>query len=329
MEYDHIAEDLELDPDSPEREVITCLSTIAKSVHTPRGIHPCSTKAQVTAAYGDELVYCLKEEGSYTLVQHDYYYAYQTHETFGTSLQIFMRDGIVAGLRVEDMAEDGNLAFLPDNIRRFPVINGEPDFSQRAEPEREERSDTWQVYHAWNELVTNSNLSAEEAYTDRWTVFSGLSGLDWQEFGSLGTTEYPEQTMEAFVSWLQGQAPYSEAETFQLQMGVQSNLDGWLTESYTGLLSRAFFQDPVIFAKKLATDSLEDCMSQVVALTAHDAIWRETECRQSIETLEAALSDGTFTETQAGWCRLLLLYLTTETEDGSFGGLPHTPSDMQ
>ena len=184
-----------MNPESPEQETIICLSTISKNVHTPRGIHVGSTKAEVTAAYGDDLVYCLKEEGGYTLVQHDYYYAYQTQETFGASLQIFMRDGIVAGLRVEDMAEDGNLAFLPDNIHRFPVISGEPDFSQRVEPEYEERSDTWQVYHAWNELVANNNLSAEEAYTHRWTVFSGLSDLDWQEFGSLGTTEYPEQTV--------------------------------------------------------------------------------------------------------------------------------------
>ena len=329
LDYLHIGADPEVNPESPEQETIICLSTISKNVHTPRGIHVGSTKAEVTAAYGDDLVYCLKEEGGYTLVQHDYYYAYQTQETFGASLQIFMRDGIVAGLRVEDMAEDGNLAFLPDNIRRFPVISGEPDFSQRVEPEYEERSDTWQVYHAWNELVANNNLSAEEAYTHRWTVFSGLSDLDWQEFGSLGTTEYPEQTVEAFLSWLWDQAPYSGPETLRLQMGVQSNLDGWLTESYTGLLSRAFFQDPVTFAKKLATDSLEDCMSQVVALTAHDAIWCETDCRQSIETLEAALSDGTFTETQAGWCRLLLLYLTTETEASSFEGLPRTPADMQ
>ena len=74
---------------------------------------------------------------------------------------------------------------------------------------------------------------------------------------------------------------------------------------------------------------MEDVMSQVVALTAHDAILFETDFRQSIETLEAALSDSTFTETQAGWCRLLLLYLTTETEDGSFEGLPRTPADMQ
>lgn len=327
VEYNHIDENLDLDPESMEREVITCLSTIAKSVHTPRGIHVGSTKAEVTAAYGDQLVYCLKEEGSYTLVQHDYYYAYQTQETFGASLQIFMREGIVAGLRVEDMAEDGNLAFLPDNIRRFPVVDGEPDFSQRVEPERENVDDTRKVYIAWNQLVTNNNLSAEEIYTYRWTIFNGLAYLDWQKLGQLGGTEYPEQTMEALLFWLLEQAPYSESEILSLQMGVQSNLDGWLTESYANLLSTAFFGAPVEFAKKLATDTLEDTMYEVIRLTAYDAELYPVELRTALETLDTTLNSGAFTEVQQDWARLLRLYLTTPI--GQRDELPQTPAELQ
>ena len=84
-----------------------------------------SSKADVIAAYGDALVYCLKEEEA-PLVRHDYYYAYQTPETFGLSLCLYMRDGLVAGIALEDMAEFGCEAFLPNNVARFPLIDGEP-----------------------------------------------------------------------------------------------------------------------------------------------------------------------------------------------------------
>lgn len=332
VEYNHIDMDLELDPESPEREVITCLSTIAKSVHTPRGIHVGSTKAEVTAAYGDELVYCLKEEGGYTLVQHDYYYAYQTQETFGASLQIFMRDGIVAGLRVEDMAEDGNLAFLPDNIRRFPVVNGEPDFSQRQEPEREERSDTWKVYHAWNELVSNNNLSAEELYTYRRDIFGLLPYIDWGEFRDWSSTyEDPDAGLFSIMDWMARQESYSASEILWLQMSCHAKgLDGAYAEAYCHVLAQAFLYDPVTFAKNLAADSMDDEIRwHAIADAAHDVIWYENECRQAVETLETALADRSFTDAQTGWCRLLLLYLTTETEDGFFGGLPRTPTELQ
>ena len=88
------------------------------------------------------------------------------------------------------MAEFGCEAFLPNNVARFPLIDGEPDFSQRQEPGREDIDDTQKVYIAWNQLVTNDNLSAEELYANRWAVFAGLSELDWWAFGDLGTTEH-------------------------------------------------------------------------------------------------------------------------------------------
>lgn len=328
LDYLHIGEDLKLDPDSPERESVICLSTMSRSVHTPRDIRVGSTKAEVTAAYGDELVYCLKEEGGYTLVQHDYYYAYQTQETFGASLQIFMRDGLVAGLRVESMGDEGNEAFRPNNVFRFPMVNGEPDFSQRQEPEREERGETWQVYHAWNELVTNNNLSAEEIYTYRWTIFSGLSDLDWQELSQWGTTEYPGQTIEALMSWLQEQAPYSEAETFRLQMGCAAKgLDGVYTDMYCHLLSTAFFGNPIVFANGLACDSVEDTMYAAIRFTAYDAELYPVELRNALDILEAAIESGGFTEAEAGWAKLLRLYLVTPINNRN--ELPRTPAELQ
>ena len=324
VEYLHTEADPERD--QPEGDSITGLSTIAAGVWTPRGIGVGDTRAALTAAYGDDLVYCLKEESGYTLVQHDNYYAYQTAEQPASALLFFLRDGLVAGIRVESTGDLGLDAYAPNNVTRFPVVNGEPDFSQRQEPEREEISDTRRVYIAWNQLVTNDNLSAEERYTYHHTIFSGLSYLDWQELGQLGSTEYPEQTMEALLSWLREQAPYTASEILSLQMGVQSNLDGWLADSYAGLLSTAFFGDPVTFAKNLVTDSLEDTMYQVIRLTAYDAELYPAEQEEALLILDAALADGSFTEDEAGWARLLELYLTTPINDRS--ELPRTPAEL-
>lgn len=324
VEYLHTEADPERD--QPEGDSITGLSTIAAGVRTPRGIGVGDTRAALTAAYGGDLVYCLKEEGGYTLVRHDGYYAYQTAEQPASALLFFLRDGLVAGIRAESTGDLGLDAYAPNNVTRFPVVNGEPDFSQRQEPEREEISDTRRVYIAWNQLATNDNLSAEERYTYHRTIFSGLAYLDWQELGQMGSAEYPEQTMEALLSWLREQAPYTASEILSLQMGVQSNLDGWLTDSYAGLLSTAFFGDPVTFAKNLVTDSLEDTMYQVIRLTAYDAELYPAEQEEALLILDTALADGSFTEDEAGWARLLELYLSTPINDRS--ELPRTPAEL-
>ena len=309
-----------------EGDSITELSTIAASVWTPRGIQVGDVKAEVTMAYGDDLVYCLKEDEGYTLVQHDYYYAYQTVEQPAYALLFFMQDGQVVGIRAESTGDLGLDAYAPNNIFRFPVVDGEPDFSQRQEPNREMASDTRQVYIAWNQLVTNNNLSAEELYAYHQTIFNGLAYLDWQELGQLGSTEHPQQTMEALLSWLREQAPYTESEILSLQMGVQSNLDGWLTEDYATLLSTAFFGDPVIFAKKLSTDSLAETMYQVIRLTAYGAELYPVELEAALDTLDTALAGGLFTEVQQGWAELLRLYLVTPVDQRN--SLPRSPAEL-
>ena len=326
LEYLHIGSGPESAPESPEQESVTKITTIVPGYTTPRGIGVGSSKADVIAAYGDELVYCLKEEGD-PLVRHDYYYAYQTPETFGLSLCLYMRDGLVAGIKLEDMLDAGNQAYTPDNVTRFPVVNGDPDFSQRQEPEREDIDDTRKVYIAWNQLVTNKNLSAEELYTNRWAVFAGLSELDWWAFGDLGATEHRDDTIAAFLTWIHEQAPYSDAEIFRLQMGVQSNLDGWLADSYSGLLSSALFENPIAFVQGLAYEGLEETMSDVVWLTAYDAELYPVESRSALDTLDAALADGSLTQTELGWAKLLRLYLTTPIDDRS--ELPKTPTEME
>jgi len=326
--YYHIEEDLDLDPESPERESIWYLSTIVSSVRTPRGVHPDSTKAQVLDAYGDELVYCMKEEGSYSLVKHDYYYAFQTPETFGSSLQFFMLDGIVVGIRVEHMAEQGNTAFAPDNISRFPLKDGEPDFSLRQEPEQEELSDARKVYIAWNQLVTNDNLSAEEQYAYRRDVFGLLPTMDWQEFGLCGGYNMRDDTIFALMAWLDSQDSYSSSEILWIQMGCTAQgIDGAYAERYASILSSAFFYDPILFTKTLVTDIPESTKSQAISLTAYDADWYPTELMQSTEILEEYLSNFTLAEEEAGWGNLLLLYLSTPIEERY--ALPDSPNDLK
>ena len=324
LRYSHIEEE-----DHPPRNIITLLeTTLTKEVSTPRGIHVGSSKVEVIGTYGSDLVYCMKEGGGDILTEHDYFYAYQPKDAYSNSICFLMKDGMVRGIRVENMADFGNDAYAVNNISIFPIQrNGDPDYSNRQDLYAEPVSETRKVYIAWNELVTNSNLSAEEDYTDRWTVFSGLFLLDWQEFGQLGTTEYPEQTIEAFLAWLQDQAPYSEPETFRLQLGVQSNLDGWLSESYSSLLSTAFFGNPAVFARGLAYPGLEDTMRDVMMHTAYSAELYPVELEAALDTLDAAIESGGFTEAEAGWAKLLRLYLVTPIDDRN--ELPRTPADMQ
>ena len=324
LRYSHIEED-----GQPPRNIITLLeTTLTKEISTPRGIHVGSSKAEVIGAYGSDLVYCMKEDGGDIVTEHDYIYAYQPKDAYSNSICFLMKDGMVRGIRVENMADLGNDAYAVNNISIFPIQrNGDPDYSNRQDLYMEPISETRKVYIAWNELVTNSNLSAEEIYADRWTIFSGLSTLDWQELGRLGATEYPEQTMEALMSWLEDQAPYSEPETFRLQMGVQSNLDGWLSESYSSLLSTAFFGNPTAFTKGLAYPGLEDTMREVMMHTAYSAELYPAELQTALDALDAAIESGSFTEVELGWAKLLRLYLITPIDHRN--ELPRTPAELE
>lgn len=129
------------------------------------------------------------------------------------------------------------------------------------------------------------------------------------------------------LSWLREQVPYSDHEVFCLQMGVQSNLDGWLADSYAHLLFTAFSENPVAFAKGLACDSVEETMYQVVRLTAYDADLYPAELERALDTLDTALADGSFTDQERGWAELLRLYLVTPINDRY--QLPDSPEELE
>ena len=331
--YYHIEADPASDPEAPERETIWRLSSIVSTVRTPRGVRPGSTKAQVLEAYGDALVYCLKGDSPYTLAPYDYYYAYQTPETGGAAMLLYMKDGLVSAIQMEHMAEWGSEAYPPDHIHRFPLVNGEPDFSLRVEQEQENISDTRKVYIAWNQLVTNNNLSAEERYAYRQTVFGLLPLMDWSEMRTLGATDMdPDAGIFGLIGWLAQQETYSPSEILWLQMGkFASGLDGAYAEGYNHALTQAFFHDPVTFAKNLSDPALNNEERWAVIIgVAYDAPWYEPRHTQAAEVLETALSGGTFPVEQSGWAALLHLYLTAETPNGSFDeSLPRTPAELE
>ena len=326
LEYLHIGCDPELDPESPERDFITKITTMVPGYTTPRGIGVGDTKEDVLRSYGDELVYCLKEEDGYSLVKHDYYYAFQTPETFGLSLCLYMRDGLVAGIKLEHMLDAGNTAYAPNNVSIFSLVNGEPDFSERQEPEREEVSATRQAYIAWNQLVTNNNLSAEEIYQYHRDVFSLLPDVDWGELRQMGSAENPDDAIFGLMTWLEQQAPYSSAEILWVQMGCTAQgLDGAYAERYADLLARALFSDPVVFARALATEGV-DAQTKCLAIsnTAYGADLYPAELNTALNTLDGYMS--VFTDAERGWAELLRLYLATPINERY--QLPDSPAGL-
>lgn len=155
-----------------------------------------------------------------------------------------MKDGLVAGIRIEALGELGDF-YTPDNISRFSIKNGEPDFSLREEPDEETLSDTRQVYIAFNQLVTNGNLTAEERYACRRDVFSLLPDMDWAELGRMSAAEYPDDAVFALTEWLKSQDAYTESEIFRVQTGsTAGGIDGAYAEAYDGLLSHVFSTTP-------------------------------------------------------------------------------------
>ncbi len=326
INYLHMGYDPETDPEAPEREYVTGISTIVPGYTTPRDIGVGSTKAEVLAAYGDDLVYCLKQEGSDILVQHEYYYAYQSPETYGYSLRLYMQDGLVGGIDLQDMMDEGIEAFAPNNTTRFPLVDGEPDYSQRQEPELEEKDETQRVYIAWQQLVNNRNLSAEEQYSCRRDVFSLLPYLDWDELRQMGSAEDPDSTLFALMRFIEEQAPYSSAEILWIQMGCTANgLDGAYAERYADLLAKALFSDPLVFARALATDGVDEETKWAALLnSSYGADLYPAELKTALDTLDSY--QDAFTQDEAGWAQLLRLYLATPIN--SRGELPRTPEEL-
>ena len=285
-------------------------------MQTPRYIGPGSTEQSLLNAYGDELIYCFKEEG-YSLVPHDHFYAYTDGPL---SLLFYVDRGEVQGITSENLM-DGTGLYDPDHIRRFPLANGEPDFSLREEPEQELLSAERKAYIAFNQLVTNHNLSAEERYACRRDVFGALPEMDWKEYMTCsGTHEEPDVGFFALMmDWLAQQDCYSSSEILWLQMGAAAKgLDGAYTDMYCHVLSRALFYDPAEFAKQLAVDGIpEETVHFAITFAAYDAYYYPVETAAAVEVIQDTLDQGGFTQLQTARAKLLVTYLTTPLEEWS------------
>ena len=302
-----------------------------KEISTPRGIHVGSTKAEVVGAYGMDLVYCLKEEGSDILAEHDYFYAYQPKEAFSNSICFFMEDGLVSGIRVENMLDAGNDAYAVNNISIFPIQkNGDPDYSNRQDIYQEPVDATRQVYIAWNQLVTNQNLSAEEQYAYRRDVFTNLPNMDWQEFGELGGID-GDDTIFALMDWLREQDSCSSSEIYYIQRGYAAGgLDGAYSENYCSILASAVAYDPVSFAKELAYDSGTDeseLRTRILMGTAYGIDYPPHRADAAVEALDAVIDTNALTAEESGWAKLLRYYLANPN-DGYYADYPKTPAEL-
>ena len=310
--------------------IIKLETAYTKEISTPRGIHVGSTKSEVVGTYGSELVYCVKEEND-TLVEHDYFYAYQPQEAFSNSICFFMKDGLVSGIRVENMLDAGNQAYAVNNISIFPIQrNGDPDYSNRQDIYQEPVDAARQVYIAWNQLVTNQNLSAEEQYAYRRDVFTNLPNMDWQEFGELGGIN-GDDTIFALMDWLREQDGYSSNEIYYIQRGYAAGgLDGAYSENYCSILASAVAYDPVSFAKELAYDSGTDeseLRTRILMGTAYGIDYPPNRADAAVEALNAAIDTNALTAEENGWAKLLRYYLANPN-DGYYADYPKTPAEL-
>lgn len=289
--------------DPPDRESVILLETTAEPFTTPRGIHPGSKESDLLLAYGDELLFGLKEHGGDLLCQHDYFYVYQTGGT--QALVFYIANSAVAGIRLLDLLDGA--AYGVNNTSVFPVKDGSVDFSQRVEPDKELHDDaTLTVFQAFYALSEDENLSQEEIYQTRRRLFSHLPDLDWQTYGAIACEAGPEDpdyanamvdAQTALTAWLYRQKTFSRDELRWLQQGVRSHPDGFLAEEYSSALANAFFQNPAAFAALLADEDLrpEDAVD-VVGLTAYGADYLTEERDKAAAQVESALQKGRYSD---------------------------------
>ena len=334
---------LQADPEQGQAagDTICRISTMAPGFWTPRGISVGNEKSFVVGAYhsGKEdqaegtLLYGLKEADGYSLVPHDYLYIWSAFEE-GRGYQtiyFFIKDGLVAGISMELMQDMGDFYASANNTSTFPVDeNGDPDFSHRQDLPQEPIDATRQVYIAWNQLVTNENLSAEERYAYRRDVFTNLPDMDWQEFGTLGGID-SSGTIFALLDWLSQQEHYSSGDIYFIQRGYAAHgIDGAYAEDYCYLLSRALFSDPVAYAKALARSTADDEAVQTLIMggTAYGADYYPADCETAVSALDAAINANALTAEETGWAKLLRYYLANPN-DGYYADYPKTPAELE
>lgn len=280
--------------EGPEAVSLLSATTIVPGYETPRGICVGSTEADLLAAYGDALIYQLKDSGTAVLCRHEHSYIYSPSEASGTALIFYMDVGQVTGLALLAGDDMGSDAWAVDNISRFPVKGGQPDFSLRTEPETEDVDATRQVYIAWNALTTDQNLSAEDVYRLRQTVYENLQFMDWTAYGALGEAGRETETCMDLLAWLADQDTLSQPELTGLLAGGagRSNLDGAFAEGYAAALTNAFLRYPETVCEILAGDGFsEQDQDYVIGGIVYGA-WPADVQQQALEAAKDAVSQS-------------------------------------
>ena len=301
VQYLHIEE--------PVSEIVCSMETISAEYRTPRGICAGSDESAVLDAYGDTLVFCVKETGGDILCQHDYLYAYAPPEAFGNVVLFYIKNGHVAGLAVRQGNDAGSDAWAVNHSTIFPVKNGAVDFGQRNDPEQEPADATQTAYIALYALENDKNLSAEETYRYRRGIYDNLQFLDWQSYGALGEAGQETQTTEALLGWLIDQQTLSEDELRGLLLGAcRSSLDGWATDSYCIALSKAFIAYPEVYLRILTGDHFTDEERQmIVSMTGYGCDVPEEFHQAALSEAEALIyHTGLSDETMLRWGTALL-----------------------
>ena len=241
------------------------VSTILSGYKTPRGIEVGSSEAAVLSEYGDALVYCLKDSGE-VRCRHDFYYAYSPEDAFGTAVLFYIDGGTVSGLTIRAGDDRGSEAFQVDHTNIFPVVNGLVDFTGRAEPGRESTSSAKSVYVALSALLTDQNLSAEETYRHRQTIYENLPLLDWQAFAALGPAGEDSETKQSLLQYLESQTALSTHEISSLQGGA-FRMDGAYATWYSILLGKAFLAAPEQYVRCMVDANRPYREDQLLVLT--------------------------------------------------------------
>ena len=210
----------------------------------------------------------------------------------------------MAALRLRMLLDEGFEG--PDNRYSFPVVDGEPDFSARGEPGKEEIDETRTVYIALCALRDQTNLSAEEVYQYRRDIYGNLQYMSWQEFGRLGEAGKRDATIFDLLGWLNEQDILSEDEICGLQAGgcLRTDLDGAYAEEYGRALCRAFIRYPVEYVHVLADGDFTDGEREaVISSTVFAASERPDEFQAAVEELEHGLM---INEAQSRWQQAFL-----------------------
>ena len=287
----------------PAQEVLQTVETITAGYETPRGIQVGSDESAVLDAYEGELVYLLEESGENILCPNDYRYAYAPAAAYGMAIEFYLRSGHVAGIAVRSADDRGNEAWAVDNRNIFPIVNGQPDFSGRQEAEQETTDATQTVYIALQALLSDANLSAEDAYRCRRDIYGNLYQLDWQAYGALGEAGKEDETIFELLRYLNTQETLSESEITGLLAGaVDSNLDGAYTDSYTIAMARAFVAYPESYVKCIASERFADADDRqiLISLTGYGCDVPEDFHAEAVEAITYLVrrSGALYTETE-------------------------------